>query len=282
MSARRIGHSLAGSDPGVPDPRRRDELLGRTVPLRPATYAVDADQAGRQRLVRSPGALYPDPVGVRRRSISGLPAAFRGPGDAVAALCGSEQFILGAMQDAPWFRPLLEDCAEVRLEVLQRLQELLPPWHGTCAAGGYPSRLWSKRTVCYYQDDSAALLNPRLYSELLLSVARRTKPAAEVHFIHLHSASLYMLDMLLADDTFAVIEVNLDHAGSGPPLAKYLPALRRVQQAGRPLLLWGEIDARDWTLLQGALQPTGLSIQPILRHPEEIHRYRWNADGVGR
>lgn len=48
------------------------------------------------------------------------PPLLRGPGDAVAALCGSEQFILGAMQDAPWFRPLLEDCAEVRLEVLQR------------------------------------------------------------------------------------------------------------------------------------------------------------------
>ena len=96
------------------------------------------------------------------------------------------------------------------------------------------------------------LLNLRLYGELLLPAARRTKPAAEVHFIHLHSACLYMLDQLLADDTFAVIEVNLDHAGSGPPLAKYLPVLVRIQQADRPLLLWGEIDARDWALLQGA------------------------------
>ena len=93
---------------------------------------------------------------------------------------------------------------------------------------------------------------------------------------------MYMLDTLLTDDTFSVIEVNLDHAGSGPPLAKYLPALSRVQQAGRPLVLWGEIDAHDWAILQGALQPTGLSIQPILRHPAEIRRYQWNTDGGSR
>jgi hypothetical protein len=82
-------------------------------------------------------------------------------------------------------------------------------------------------------------------------------------------------DALLADDTFSVIEVNLDHPGSSPPLAQYLPALRRIQQAGRPLLLWGEIGPSDWDLLQEQLSPTGLSIQPIVRLPEDIHRYRW-------
>jgi hypothetical protein len=80
---------------------------------------------------------------------------------------------------------------------------------------------------------------------------------------------------LLADDTFSVIEVNLDHPGSSPPLVQYLPALRRIQQSGRPLLLWGEIGPSEWDVLRRELSPVGLSIQPIVRSPEDIGRYRW-------
>jgi hypothetical protein len=84
-----------------------------------------------------------------------------------------------------------------------------------------------------------------------------------------------MLDMLLVDDTFSVIEVNLDHPDSGPSLNQYLPALRRIQDAGRSLLLWGEIDQPDWELLQRELRPAGLSIQPIVKHPGQIGSYQW-------
>ena len=83
------------------------------------------------------------------------------------------------------------------------------------------------------------------------------------------------LETLLADDTFAVIEVNLDHPGSSPPLAQYLPVLRRIQEAGRPLLLWGEVNPSDWDLLRRELSPAGLSIQPIMRVPGDIFRHRW-------
>jgi hypothetical protein len=175
----------------------------------------------------------------------------------------------------PWIDELLAHCASVRQEVLERLHRAIPAWHGTHAAGGYPSKLWTARTVAYHQEDSAAVLNPQLFAEHLLPLVRQTRPLADVHFIHLHSSCLYMVDALLADDTFAVIEVNLDHPGSSPPLVQYLPTLRRVQQAGRPLLLWGEIGPSDWDLLRRELSPVGLSIQPILRVPEDIGRYRW-------
>ena len=90
-----------------------------------------------------------------------------------------------------------------------------------------------------------------------------------------------MIEALLADDTFSVIEVNLDYPGSSPPLAQYLPILRRIQQAGRPLLLWGEIGPSDWDLLQTELSPAGLSIQPIIKLPEDIRRYRWRLGNRG-
>ena len=177
---------------------------------------------------------------------------------------------------------LLAHCARVRLDVWERLQSVIPAWHDTHAVGGYACKLWTARTVAYYQEDAAAVLNPGLFTDHLLPLARLTKPLADVPFIHLHSSCLYMIDALLADDTFAVIEVNLDHPGSSPPLAQYLPALRRIQQADRPLLLWGEIDSSDWDLLQKGLSPTGLSIQPIIKRPEDIRRYRWRRDNRER
>ena len=203
----------------------------------------------------------------------------RGPGDAAAALTGPQDIVMALVEGEAWARELLSHCAKTRLEVLIRLREVIPSWLGTYAAGGYPSKLWATHTVSYYQDDFAALLNPHLFTELLLPLARMTKPLADIHFIHLHSSCLYMLDMLLADETFAVIEVNMDRPGSGPSLNEYLPALRRTQEAGRSLLLWGEIGEADWELLQRELEPAGLSIQPIIKHFAGICPYRWTQVG---
>ncbi len=200
----------------------------------------------------------------------------RGPGDAACALCGPEAVAMALIDGEPWIDELLAGSAQVRQEVVERLHRVIPAWCDTHAAGGYPSKVWTARTVTYYQEDSAAVLNPQLFAEHLLLLARRTKPLADIHFIHLHSSCLYMVDALLADDTFAVIEVNLDHPGSSPPLAQYLPVLRRIQQAGRPLLLWGEIGPQEWDLIQETLSPSGLSIQPIVKLPEDVRRYRWH------
>jgi len=201
------------------------------------------------------------------------PPLLRGPGDAAAALRGPEPIVMAILEKEEWVGELLAHCAETRLGVLRRLHSMIPSWFGAYVAGGYPSKLWAARPVSYYQDDFAALLNPSLFAEALLPLAQMTEPIAEIHFIHLHSSCLYMLDTLLADDTFSVIEVNLDHRGSGPALAEYVPALRKIQDAGRPLLLWGEIDQKDWSVLQRELTPTGLSIQPVVKHPRDIRSY---------
>ena len=99
--------------------------------------------------------------------------------------------------------------------------------------GAIPAKSGRKRTVAYYQEDSAAVLNPRLFADHLLPLARLAKPLADVHFIHLHSSCLYMIDALLADDMFSVIEVNLDLPGSGPPSGA-IPAGIAPYSAGRP------------------------------------------------
>lgn len=204
----------------------------------------------------------------------------RGPGDAVSALCGPMNMMTGYLDSPDDMRCLLAQCAQVRLEVARRLNEVIPPWHGTHAAGGYPSKVWSIKSVAYNQEDSAALLSPTLFRKFLLPLERRQCEAAEINFIHLHSSCLWPVDILLEDHAYAVLEINIDHEGAGPSLPKLIPTFKKIQAARRPLLLWGEISPADWRLLRNELNPAGLSIQPILANAEDACAFAEEIRGL--
>jgi len=191
------------------------------------------------------------------------PPLLRGPGDCASAMLGGMDFVTGFFDTPERMIRLLDHCARVRLAVLERLRAVIPAWHGTHAGGGYPSKVWCRRTIAYNQEDSAALLNPPLFREFLLPLERRMCQTAEVNFIHLHSSCRYPVDILLEDRSYDVLEVNIDHPGMGPPVRELLQVFRKVQAAGRPLLLWGEFSDEDWDLVHSELEPVGLSLQPF-------------------
>ncbi len=199
------------------------------------------------------------------------PPLLRGPGDCASALLGGMPFVMGFHDDPTRMEALLRHCSQTRLAVVRALQAITPLWHGTHAAGGYPSKLWGRRPVAYCQEDSAALLSPDLFRQLLLPLHREQCRAAEVNFIHLHSSCLYPVDILLENRCYDVLEINIDHpGGSSPALPELLPVLKRIQAARMPLLLWGELTAGEWNTLRKELSPAGLSLQPIVRQAEDI------------
>ena len=185
------------------------------------------------------------------------PPLLRGPGDTTAAMLGEMTYVTSFFDAPSKMHELLELCARTRLAVIERLQAAIPSWHGVCAAGGYPSMVWSRRTVAYHQEDSAAVLNPSIFREFLLPALSIGCRAAEVNFIHLHSACLYPVDILLNDDSFDVLQINIDHRGMGPPVSRLIDTFKKIQAAGRPLLLWGEFSPEEWGLVQNELSPVG-------------------------
>jgi hypothetical protein len=187
-------------------------------------------------------------------------------GDTVAAMLGDMTYVTGYLDAPETMRKLLSLCARTRLAVIARLQAAIPSWRGIHAAGGYPSMVLSRRTVAYHQEDSAALLNPSIFRTFILPALRIGRGAADVNFIHLHSACLYPVDILLEDDTFDVLQINIDHRGTGPPVCRLIDTFKKIQAAGRPLLLWGEFTPEEWQLIQSQLSPVGLSLQPIVSH----------------
>ncbi len=199
------------------------------------------------------------------------PPLLRGPGDCASAMLGGLPFVMGFHDDPVRSGRLLAGISRSRLAVVQALQAIIPPWHGTHTAGGYPSKVWCRRTVAYCQEDSAALLSPDLFRQFLLPVHREQCRAAEVNFIHLHSSCLYPVDILLENRCYDVLQINIDHpGGSSPALPELLPAFRKIQAARMPLLLWGELSLEEWHTLRHDLSPTGLSLQPIVRRADDI------------
>ena len=199
------------------------------------------------------------------------PPLLRGPGDCASALLGGMEFVTGFYDDPDRIRRLLDHCSRTRLAMIRRLRDVIPPWNGTHAAGGYPSKLWCRRTVAYHQEDCAALLNPAFFRQFLLPIAREMCQAAEVNFIHLHSKCLYPVDLLLEDRIYDVLEINIDHpGGSSPDLSELLPTLAKIQAARQPLLLWGELTLGEWKRLRQELSPVGLSLQPIVQRAEDM------------
>lgn len=199
------------------------------------------------------------------------PPLLRGPGDCASAMLGGMPFVTGFHDDPLRMQAILRHCSQARLSVLRALHSLVPPWNGTHAAGGYPSKIWCRRTVAYHQEDSAALLSPDLFRRFLMPIHREQCQAADVNFIHLHSSCLYPLDILLETRCYDVLEINIDHpGGSSPAVPELLSILKRIQAARMPLLLWGELTAGEWHSLRRELSPVGLSLQPIVRKVEEI------------
>jgi len=193
------------------------------------------------------------------------PPLLRGPGDTAAAMLGNMSYVTGFFDDPESMRRILRLSAQTRLAVLEQLQAEIPSWRGIHAAGGYPSTVLSRRTVAYHQEDSAAVLNPSIFREFILPALKISCRAAELNFIHLHSACLYPADILLEDNSFEVLEINIDHRGMGPPVCDLIGTFKKIQAAGRPLALWGEFNPEEWALIQTQLSPVGLSLQPIVQ-----------------
>ncbi len=198
----------------------------------------------------------------------------RGPADIAAALRGADQFALDFYDHPAEVSRLLELCAHARQEVMRAILEIVEPFYGGYTAGGYPSKLWTPGKTCLYnQEDAAAILSPRLFEKFLLPLENAIAMQADIAYIHLHSACLYPVDILLRAGNYAVLQVNYDHAGTSPRLPDILPTLKRIAEQ-RPLILWGEFTLDEMTLVARTLGSRGVSFQPVVANEDAAHAYR--------
>ena len=130
--------------------------------------------------------------------------------------------------------------------------------------------IWAPAPTLRIQEDFSTLYSPNLYHAFLQGLDRHLATLAECTLLHLHSSSLFLVDAFLEIEEINTIQVTKDQGRV--KLADLLPALRRIQAAGKPLVLKGQFESGEWSLVREGLSPVGLCIEPVVGSFEEAKR----------
>jgi hypothetical protein len=82
------------------------------------------------------------------------------------------------------------------------------------------------------------------------------------NLIHLHASSLFLIDRFLQVKNIKVFQVTKDPGGI--KMSEMMPALQKIQEAGKPLIVKGQFDEADLDLMKNQLSVQGLCIQPVV------------------
>jgi len=78
--------------------------------------------------------------------------------------------------------------------------------------------------------------------------------------IHLHFCGLHMLDIILTIETLNVVEISLDRETPGWNMERTLQSVKKIQNAGKAALIYGQLTETELDELKAELNPAGLAI----------------------
>jgi hypothetical protein len=157
-------------------------------------------------------------------------------------------------------RELLKLLTDLWIEAVALQMALVPRFEG-----GYGSNewygLWVPGTNATTQNDLAVLISPRMYGEFLSPCDSRICSSLEYPIMHFHSNSTHLVDPVLAGADFAAIQFAVDPGEKDPTVEDLLPHFRRVQEAGKPLIIQlSRTNLCEMDKLLDGLSPRGLLV----------------------
>jgi hypothetical protein len=198
--------------------------------------------------------------------------ALIGPSDIAALLRGHTQSVLDLVETPDQMRRLLWRCGEIFREITEEAWTRIPLYHGGYYDAQY--QLWSPGPIVRLQEDASGVLSPRLYRDFLQPVDREVARHFPSAFIHLHTNSMFLYDLFLEVEEIRCFQVNYELHSGGPPVAGMLPAFRKIQTAGRPLLVRGSFTPDELRLLVDSLDPRGLYLYLMVGSLDEVETLR--------
>jgi hypothetical protein len=198
--------------------------------------------------------------------------ALIGPSDIAALLRGHTQSVLDLLEEPDQMRRLLRRCGEIFRQITEEVWKHIPVYQGGFYDAQY--QLWSPGPIVRLQEDASGVLSPELYREFLQPVDREVARHFASAFIHLHSNSMFLYDLFLEVEEIRCFQVNYELASGGPAIAGMVPAFRKIQAAGRPLLVRGSFTPDELRLLVDALDPRGLYLYIMVGSRAEVDTLR--------
>ncbi len=193
-----------------------------------------------------------------------------GPLDYCVALRGHEQTAIDMIEEPENAARFMQEMGDVFLAFTKEAWKHIPLWEGGYYDAQY--RVWAPGSIARMQEDAIAVMSPTLYREHIQPVDRRIAQAFANPFMHLHATSMIVLDELLEIKEIKMFEVNQDVGG--PPVEWLIPYLRRIQDAGVPVLTRGDFTTEDVRKLMDALDPAGLYLYILVKEPKEADKFR--------
>ena len=259
------GPDTSWTHPGLLDPDRLDAGRLRLDETNPV-YRMKAD-LDKRAVLECEG-----------RSIPSI-GAIGGSGDSLAAMRGTEQFLLDCVERPGAVREAEERLMDIWIEYYDRCFKALcgPSWGSTCWFN-----LWSPGKFYAAQNDFSYSIGPDMFRELFLPVIRRQTEYLDHAVYHLDGiGAFHHLDALLELPKLQAVQV-LPGAGKPSPL-HYLPVLKKVQAAGKNLHI--TIPAREVEQALSLLSARGLFINifPGLNSEKEAkdlitHVEKWSKE----
>ncbi len=160
---------------------------------------------------------------------------------------------------------ILRRLTDVWIEVAHAQLAHVPSFEGGYSLGLIT--LWSREPGGWFQDDAVALWSPKYYRRYLRSCEGRLARCMQTTGIHLHPASLFVIEDLVAMPGLDVIEVNVEEIG--PTLGDMIPHLKQVLES-KNLVVWGDFTTKDFALMKEHLPTKGLALQLMAETPEGV------------
>lgn len=174
--------------------------------------------------------------------------------DALAQLRGNEPLLMDFLDEPEEVKRAAKLCVDCLKESCDRMFEAV---RGTCMGGSVHGwmNLLSKGRIMQLQCDLAVMLSPDMFEEFIMEELRSTMDFLDNGVYHIDGQEqIRHLDHLLSEPRINMCQW-VSVAGQ-PPLIENVPTLRRIQKAGKGLVI--QINKDEIKPLMKEISPKGV------------------------
>jgi len=195
-----------------------------------------------------------------------------GPTDLFAGFRGHTRSLMDLLEEPERSQDALWRFAYIFQEITEEFWKRVPLFHGGYFDAQY--QLWTQGPIIRMQEDAIAVYSPKLYRDLVQPIDRYLARQFAGSFMHLHSTSMFLLDLILEIEELHCLQVNYEVGSGGPDIHGMIPYFRKIQAANRPLVIRGSFTPDELRALVDGLDPRGLYLYIMVADMQEAETLR--------
>ncbi len=195
-----------------------------------------------------------------------------GPTDLLATFRGHKQSLLDLIDEPERARDALWRFANAFQEITEEIWKRIPLYLEGYFDAQY--QLWTRGPIIRMQEDASAVYSPDLYLHFVQPIDRHLARQFIRSFMHLHSTSMFLLDLILEIEEIRCLQVNYEVGSGGPDIRGMIPYFKKIQSANRALIIRGSFTPGEMRGLMEALDPRGLYLYIMVADMDEVETLR--------